>query len=533
MGIRIPDFSALQDRGSSEPNRELSANLTLGFGLHWTWVYVTMYAASHVFLPGITDAQLGSTRFYIISMIFLVLTVGLIGVFCERVSPYLNRRATLITAACIMSAGTIFLFLAGLIPYAAPVFAAIAGALTGIGSGSLLLCWGDAYRRRETPAMVMNAAFAIIFAFVLYALIISQLPYPFGALVTCILPFIEVTFLLSVLQRRRLCSQAKSSLLDDSEYRDEEKRQEESRPDPNCLSEMPTFQKLRVHKSAFALKIGTSAFIFGLALGSLREFALKSTLSASDPTSQIILVAGSGLAALLLIGSTLFLKNDGFDSYYRAFVPFIAIILLLIPSLTSGNHVIANLILFVGCICFELMMWVAFAEIAHRYRLSALLVFGFGRAFLTTGTLVGVLAAQALETPNGLFALGDGDGALGSTLMIVALLIGYCLLPRERDIKAMVIPDEVEEKLATDSWEDSVAVRQGRFVRRCERIANTYLLSNRETEVLYLLAKGRNAAFIQKKLFISEGTARTHIWRIYKKLDIHTQQELIDMIDER
>ncbi|MEG0461864.1 hypothetical protein [Gordonibacter sp.] len=31
---------------------------------------------------------------------------------------------------------------------------------------------------------------------------------------------------------------------------------------------------------------------------------------------------------------------------------------------------------------------------------------------------------------------------------------------------------------------------------------------------------------------MSEGTAKTHIHHIYRKLDIHTQQELINMIDE-
>ena len=46
-----------------------------------------------------------------------------------------------------------------------------------------------------------------------------------------------------------------------------------------------------------------------------------------------------------------------------------------------------------------------------------------------------------------------------------------------------------------------------------------------------LLAKGRNAAYIQKQLYISEGTARTHMRHIYKKLDIHTQQELMDLVE--
>ena len=73
--------------------------------------------------------------------------------------------------------------------------------------------------------------------------------------------------------------------------------------------------------------------------------------------------------------------------------------------------------------------------------------------------------------------------------------------------------------------------RDGRFRAKCETVANTYLLSARETEVMFFLAKGHNAAYIQEKLYISEGTAKTHIRHIYRKLDIHTQQELMRMVE--
>ena len=50
--------------------------------------------------------------------------------------------------------------------------------------------------------------------------------------------------------------------------------------------------------------------------------------------------------------------------------------------------------------------------------------------------------------------------------------------------------------------------------------------------MLFLLAKGHNAAYIQKKLCITQSTAKTHIYHIYQKLDIHTQQELLAMISD-
>lgn len=72
----------------------------------------------------------------------------------------------------------------------------------------------------------------------------------------------------------------------------------------------------------------------------------------------------------------------------------------------------------------------------------------------------------------------------------------------------------------------------GRFRKKCEAVADTFMLSRRETEVLFYPARGFKSTYIQEKLFISEGTAKTHIRHIYRKLNIHSQQELIHLIDE-
>lgn len=65
----------------------------------------------------------------------------------------------------------------------------------------------------------------------------------------------------------------------------------------------------------------------------------------------------------------------------------------------------------------------------------------------------------------------------------------------------------------------------------CGELARLYQLSPRETEVFLLLAKGRNAEFIQGKLVISLHTAKSHIANIYQKLDVHSIQEMLDLID--
>lgn len=66
-----------------------------------------------------------------------------------------------------------------------------------------------------------------------------------------------------------------------------------------------------------------------------------------------------------------------------------------------------------------------------------------------------------------------------------------------------------------------------------ETICKEHSLTPREEEVFMLLAKGRNAEYIQNALFISNHTVKTHIYNIYRKLDVHSLQELLDLVDEK
>jgi len=64
--------------------------------------------------------------------------------------------------------------------------------------------------------------------------------------------------------------------------------------------------------------------------------------------------------------------------------------------------------------------------------------------------------------------------------------------------------------------------------------AADYKLSAREQEILAHLAKGRSLKAMASGLFISIDTVRTHIKRIYEKLQVHTQTEAVaKAINER
>ena len=63
-------------------------------------------------------------------------------------------------------------------------------------------------------------------------------------------------------------------------------------------------------------------------------------------------------------------------------------------------------------------------------------------------------------------------------------------------------------------------------------IADRYGLTAREAEVLHMLAQGLNRPAIARALVISDNTVRTHMRSVYRKLDVHSQQQLIDLVRE-
>lgn len=64
-------------------------------------------------------------------------------------------------------------------------------------------------------------------------------------------------------------------------------------------------------------------------------------------------------------------------------------------------------------------------------------------------------------------------------------------------------------------------------------IEDRYSISPRERDVFELLATGHTATPIAEKLFLSVSTVKSHIYSIYKKMGIHSQNELIELFNQQ
>ncbi|MBQ9002061.1 MAG: helix-turn-helix transcriptional regulator [Eggerthellaceae bacterium] len=148
-------------------------------------------------------------------------------------------------------------------------------------------------------------------------------------------------------------------------------------------------------------------------------------------------------------------------------------------------------------------------------------------------------AAVGLATGAIGFAFGQEYSTAFPAIMaffavVFASVRARSMAPQSEPISEDEIASSTECAPPSDSTTNGDdAVPSDTFEARCQAIADAGGLSARQREVMLLLARGRDSRYIQDKLVISRGTADTHIYNIYRKLDIHSKQELIDLVEHR
>lgn len=86
--------------------------------------------------------------------------------------------------------------------------------------------------------------------------------------------------------------------------------------------------------------------------------------------------------------------------------------------------------------------------------------------------------------------------------------------------------------MGLDAPQGAVSDRQAAMQRSIAQLGEQFLLSEREVEVLTLYAQGYTQKRVAEALFISQGTAHTHIKRIYTKTGMHSRQDILDYLEK-
>lgn len=200
-----------------------------------------------------------------------------------------------------------------------------------------------------------------------------------------------------------------------------------------------------------------------------------------------------------------------------------------IPFAQGVASVVISTISMTGFMLFDIVILGFLLNLVRVFDLDAELVLGSNRAAEYGAFTVGITLSAAASGLFGMYPMFPYfvtcTAALGCGITVLVLFVDSDNIWGERKEKHR----QVEEK--SDGDESDVSEGPGRWKLACNDICCRYDLSPRERDVFMLIAKGRNAEYVQNVLYISGHTAKTHISNIYKKLDIHSVQELLDLVE--
>lgn len=176
----------------------------------------------------------------------------------------------------------------------------------------------------------------------------------------------------------------------------------------------------------------------------------------------------------------------------------------------------------VGFFTYLVFILVLYCSLGHERNLVPTVT----SCLLTIGLYLGLFAGRQL------FAMVDTFADEGSKVSVHALLavLIMVLLVVCTMIGLRIVSSLVSRELSRSQFAHITTFESS---ETAARIAGIYKLSEREAEVLCLMLENKSATEIADAMFIAHGTAKAHISNIYKKLGIHTREELFAMIPGR
>lgn len=459
------------DRTSEIAGQRVFPLRFLGMGVYLTWL-LTIHYSTGVF--GTADM---ATQSLIVSNSANVIGLLLIVLFARRLAPLCSRVPVLLLAGIGGTAGTL---LAAVSPQAMMLSAAlffVGNVLIGTATALLILLWNEFFAGFPRREVAVFGSGSYVLSTALYYFV-GMLDGGIRVAFIALLPIASV-FMLS--RSIRIAS------------------------DQNEVIRETTDSKW-----SFPWRPSLLLAVFAFAMTVSRSLSFQSN--------------DAGMLGMLIVSVVVLLFNvfafERFDvrMLYKAAPPLMVSGALLI-AFFDGFDAIGNMLLNAGFSGFIILTLIVLSGISYNYGVTAIWLFGLTRVFRVLAT-VGAAFGYTWLSEAGL-----ADPKVIGACVIVLVVTASMFLLTDRDFASSwgINPIRSGSLTEADAFYQSV---EG----KCSVIGHRCGLTPREEEVLVLLAQDKTIAEIEQALFISNGTAKSHIRHIYAKLGLHSRKEVVDLV---
>ncbi len=467
--------------------------LIFGFSLYWAWILAVpiLYCTQPIAAGPLSGLPL-SVAGYVARGCALVLVIALF----RAKAPLALCRAASCAGPAAGAAG--FLLMIGALGAEGPAGSALtafAWALMGIADGLLVVGWLSVYRTLNLRSAVFSL-FASMITAVAAMVVLGHIAGPLDVALAALAP-VGCGLLLGRELKDAAVTEALGSV---------RSVEQSSSAAPRGL-----------------IGIYGAIVVFGMVFGGMQAIMLNFHHSPIPFTLRCLgICIGSVLALLVSIAP----ESSRSLIIYRIALPLMACGLLLVPLLDDDLFA-AIVLVNTGFFLFDFLSIIMLIRATTLHQLSVVDVMATGRCANALGIFCGWIAGHLIANT---LHLGSADISAWSSILLLALIVACGWL---------MGPSKIDEETPANQAQQGSGPANGeaqaythRWKRQCDLVATRYGLSPREREVMTLLSRGRDADYIATVFVISPHTAKTHIHNVYKKLDVHSQQDLISLVEQ-
>ena len=473
------------------------------------WVaWITLMYSTEPLVPGAEEAGFAVSLAFVVSTLSLSLCLMGASLAPRRVAMLLTRPRVVFASSLAASLGALLIVSAGLTPV---LLAPVSAVVTGCATSLIALRTGMLLAEIDTKNMLLSMCGVLALGVLIYSFAEMLALHGMGFLTLAIM---------------MLCLPCSVFVLY-LQGADGADAAEEGWPDrPRSLWRL----------AAYAVVL---MFILSVIRGYYPNFIDSAQFAASRGVVAAGLILGAVGVALAAASMP---RDASFGSVCYALLFFAVFVSPLMVLVGVDPTAIGN----VSAVLFGITMlciWALSCRISFCSGQSVLCVLGmmFGAACL--GSTLGVAVGEWLHEVStssqdmqsfGLFALGVC--AITALVLLRRSDIAALMQPVE-DAEQSALPTAKEEGASVSQALESGAVLAGLSAgaesldatlrKLCGYVALEHGLTPRETDVLLLLLMGKDAKTMAEELFVSFNTVRSHIRRVYAKLDVHSRAELM------